>query len=134
MHPQTNPTFTISYASGNTFHPFVETYIPKDPAVQKEQSQLIWYYRNFNFIDQETTPADYMNIVIDAIIKEFRAQINIPLNKHHELDISLRSYLITKGNYLFSLFTNDKTIEWFHSNIDGGEDPYGQKILWLKSS
>lgn len=131
IHPETNPTFTISYASGNTFHPFVETYIPKDPAVQKEQSQLIWYYRNFNFIDQKTTPADYMNIVIDAVIKEFRATVNIPISKQHELDISLRSYLITKGNYLFSPFTNDETIEWFHSNIAGGEDPYGRKYYGL---
>jgi hypothetical protein len=107
IHPDSKSIFTFSYVSGNTFHPFVETYIPKDPTVQKEQSQLIWYHRNFNFIDQETTPADYMNIVIDAVIKEFRATINIPINKKHELDISLRSYLITKGNYLFSPFTND---------------------------
>ncbi|GGK09915.1 hypothetical protein GCM10007962_00120 [Yeosuana aromativorans] len=131
IQPDSKSIFTISYVSGNTFHPFVETYIPKDPTVQKEQSQLIWYHRNFNFIDQETTPADYMNIVIDAVIKEFRATINIPINKKHELDISLRSYLITKGNYLFSPFTNDETIEWFHSNIAGGEDPYGRKYYGL---
>lgn len=131
IHPETNTKFTFSYASGNSFHPFIETYIPKDPAVQKQQSQLIWYYRNFKFIDQETTPADYMNIVIDAVIKEFRPKLILPLNKHNELSISLRSYLITKGNYLFSPFTNDETIEWFHSNIAGGEDPYGRKYYGL---
>lgn len=131
IHQETSTTFTFSYASGNTFHPFIEAYLPKDPAVQKQQSQLIWFYRNFNFIDQETTPADYMNIVVDAVIKEFRASVNIPINKQHELDISLRSYIITKGDYLFSPFTNDKTIEWFHSNIAGGEDPYGRKYYGL---
>lgn len=124
-------TLTLTHASSNNFHPFVEIYIPKDPLVQKQQSELTWYHRNFQFIDQETTPADYMNIVIDAVIKEFRFKINIPLNNTHELDIALRSYLITKGKYPFSLFTSDETIEWFHSNIAGGEDPYGRMYYGL---
>uniref|UniRef100_UPI0030F8FC0A hypothetical protein n=1 Tax=uncultured Wocania sp. TaxID=2834404 RepID=UPI0030F8FC0A len=79
----------------------------------------------------ETTPADYMNIVIDAVIKAFRFNINIPLGEHHELGISLRSYLITKGKHPFSFFTGDETIEWFHSNISGGEDPYGRRYYGL---
>lgn len=126
-----NSTFTFSYASGNSFHPFVEAYLPKDPAVREEQSKLIWYHRNFQFKNQETTPADYMNIVIDAVIKEFRQDIIIPLSKHHELGVTLRSYLITKGKYPFSFFTSDEAIEWFHSNIAGGEDPYGRRYYGL---
>ncbi|MFD0989046.1 hypothetical protein ACFQ1R_02975 [Mariniflexile jejuense] len=124
-------TIAFTSTSGNNFHPFVEIYIPKDPEVQKEQSKLIWYHRNFHFVNQETTPADYMNIVIDAVIKEFRLDINIPLSKKHELDVTLRSNLITKGKYPFSLFTSDESIEWFHSNIAGGEDPYGRRYYGL---
>ncbi|MFH4966255.1 hypothetical protein V8G69_14735 [Gaetbulibacter sp. M235] len=126
-----NTSFSFNYASGNLFHPFVEAYIPKDPLVQEQQSQLIWYHRNFHFVDQETTPADYMNIIIDAVIKEFKFQLNIPINKQNELDVSLRSYLITKGKYPFSIFTSDESIEWFHSNIAGGEDPYGRRYYGL---
>jgi hypothetical protein len=126
-----NTSFNFNYTSGNTFHPFVEAYVPKDPEVQKQQSQLIWYNRNFNFINQETTPADYMNIVIDAVIKEFRFQLNFPINKQNELNISLRSYLITNGKYPFSFFTSDESLEWFHSNIAGGEDPYGRRYYGL---
>ncbi len=128
---QKNVTITFSSASGNNFHPFVETYLPKDPEVRKEQSKLIWYHRNFYFKDQETTPADYMNIVIDAVIKEFRLGINIPLNKKNELDVTLRSYLITKGKYPFSFFTSDENLEWFHSNVSGGEDPFGRRYYGL---
>jgi hypothetical protein len=126
-----NSTFTFSYASGNSFHPFVEAYLPKDPAIREEQRKLIWYHRNFQFINQETTPADYMNIVIDAVIKEFRQDIIIPLSNQQELGITLRSYLITKGKYPFSFFTSDESIEWFHSNIAGGEDPYGRRYYGL---
>lgn len=124
-------TFNFSSISGNNFHPYVEAYFPKDSEVRKEQSQYIWYNRSFYFINQATTPADYMNIVIDAVIKEYRIAINIPLATKHELGITLRSNLITKGKYPFSFFTSDETIEWFHSNIAGGEDPYGRRYYGL---
>jgi len=124
-------TFTFSSESGNTFHPFVEMYLPKDPTVREKFSKQVWYNRQFTFIDQQTTPAEYSNIVIDAVIKGFRLQVNFPITKEHELGITLRSYLITKGKYPFSFFTSDESIEWFHSNIAGGEDPYGRKYYGL---
>ncbi|GAA3587159.1 hypothetical protein Q4Q39_19420 [Flavivirga amylovorans] len=131
LAPPKKPRLTINSISGNNFHPFVEAFIPKDPAVREQQSKLLWYDRNFTFIDQEITPAEYLNIVIDAVIKEFRLSINIPLAKKHELGVTLRSYLITKGKHPFSLFTGDETIEWFHSNIHGGEDPFGRRFYGL---
>ena len=122
---------SVDYTSGNVFHPFVEAYFPKDPNIREQLSNTIWYGRNFNFINQETTPADYINIVVDAVIKEFRLGIKIPISKKHELGIALRSYLISKGKYPFSLFSGDETVEWFHSNIAGGEDPYGRRYYGL---
>lgn len=129
--PPKHPTLSINYTSGNNFHPFVESYFPKDPEVRNQLSEITWHDRPFNFIDQETTPADYMNIVIDAVIKEFRINYNIPINNEHEIGVTLRNYLITKGKHPFSLFTSDETIEWFHSNIAGGEDPFGRRYYGL---
>ena len=129
--PYKTPTFSINSVSGNNFHPLVAAFFPKDPKVREALSKIIWHDRHFNYIDQETTPADYMSIVIDAVIKEFRLVTNIPLSKKHELGISLRSYLITKGKYPFSFFTSDETLEWFHSNISGGEDPFGRRYYGL---
>ena len=131
IKPASNPTLNISYASGNNFHPFVETYFPKDPEVREAFSHIIWHDRPFNFIDQETTPADYTNMVIDAVIKEFRVELNVPISPEHELGVTLRSYLINKGKHPFSLFTSDETVEWFHSNLAGGEDPYGRRYYGL---
>lgn len=129
--PPQKTTLTISNINGNNFHPFVEAYLPKDLQVREDLSKVIWHDRRFNFIDQEQTPADYFNIVIDAVIKEFRADVNIPISKNQELGITLRTYLITKGKHPFSVFTSDETIEWFHSNIAGGEDPYGRRYYGL---
>lgn len=131
ISPPKNTTLAFTSTSGNNFHPFVETYLPKDPQVREDLSQIVWHDRPFNFVNQETTPADYMNIVIDAVIKEFRLAASIALAKNHELDITLRSHLITKGKYPFSFFTSDESIEWFHSNIFGGEDPYGRRYYGL---
>ncbi|GAB1858113.1 hypothetical protein MHTCC0001_29500 [Flavobacteriaceae bacterium MHTCC 0001] len=129
--PSKQSLFSINYTSGNNFHPFVEAYFPKDPDVRQQLSEIVWHNRGFNFIDQDTTPADYMNIVIDAVIKEFRINYNLPITSAHELGITLRSYLITKGKYPFSIFTSDEGIEWFHSNIAGGEDPFGRRYYGL---
>lgn len=129
--PPKNKTLALDYVSGNNFHPFVEAYFPKNPYTREQLSKVIWHDRGFNFIDQETTPADYLNIVIDAVIKEFRLSINIPIANRHELGITLRSYFITKGKHPFSFFTGDESVEWFHSNIAGGEDPYGRRYYGL---
>lgn len=129
--PPEKTVLSVNYSSGNNFHPYVEAYFPQDPQVRQELSEVIWHDRRFNFVDQETTPADYMNIVIDAVIKEFRLNANFRLAQKHELAVSLRSYLITKGKYPFSFFTSDESIEWFHSNVWGGEDPYGRRYYGL---
>ncbi|MEL0457420.1 hypothetical protein WJN01_14365 [Flavobacteriaceae bacterium SZ-1-7] len=129
--PYKKPRFSIDYSSGNNFHPFVEAHYPKDPEIRERLSQTIWHDRQFTFLDQETTPADYMNILVDAVIKEFRLNFEIPINKRHELTLNFRSYLITKGKYPFSFFTADESIEWFHSNVAGGEDPYGRRYYGL---
>ena len=131
IQPAQTAVLSFNYSSGNNFHPFVEAYFPKDPEVRKQLSQVIWHDRRFNFVDQETTPADYLNIVIDAVIKEFRLNLKVPLARQHELYISLRSYLITNGKYPFSVFTSDEAIEWFHSTLWGGEDPYGRRYYGL---
>lgn len=131
--PPKTSTLYINSVSGNNFHPFVESYFPKDPEVRERLSKEKYYNRSFDFIDQEKTPAEYMSIVIDAVTKEFRLGVNIPLSKKNELGITLRSYLITKGAHPFSFFSSDETIEWFHSNITGGEDPYGRRYFGLNN-
>ena len=124
-------TVTFSSESGNTFHPYVEAYLPKNLTIRETFRDKIWYNRHFDFVDQATTPADYMNMIVDAVIKGFRFQITLPIAKEHEINIHLRSFLITKGKYPFSFITSDESIEWFHSNIAGGEDPYGRRHYGL---
>ncbi len=131
IHPPKNMTLNFSIESGNIFQPYIETYYPQDPEVQEALSEVIWYDRQFTFIDQETTPAKYTELVMDAVIKSFRFDFNMRLTPEHELGFSLRSYLITEGKYPTSFFTSDESLEWFHSNIAGGEDPFGRRYYGL---
>jgi hypothetical protein len=131
IKPSEKIVFSFNYASGNNFHPIVETYLPQEQNIREAFSQINWFTRQFNFVDQETTPAEYFNIVVDAVIKELRIGVNFAIADRHELGIHLRSYLITDGSYPFSLITSDETIEWFHSNIAGGEDPFGRRFYGL---
>lgn len=127
VRPPKKSALLLSVESSNTFHPFVEAYLPKNKMIQQELKKKIWYNRRFDV----TKPADYMNIVIDAVFKGFRLDFNTKINSKNELGISLRSYVATEGNSLFTFFTADKTIEWFHSNVHGGEDPFGRKYYGL---
>lgn len=133
-HATTKTSINLNISSGNNFHPYVEGYFPKNPEIRQQFSETIWYNRRFNYVDDETTPADYMNIVVDAVIKHFNLGLNIPINKNRELTINLRSYLFTRGKYPFSPITSDETIEWFHSSIIGDEDPFGRKYYGLNQT
>jgi hypothetical protein len=72
-----------------------------------------------------------MSIIIDAVIKEFKISFGFNVGKQHDIIVSLQSFLFTKGEYPFSFFTSDNTIEWFHSHIAGGEDPFGRRYYGL---
>lgn len=120
--------FEFSIASGNTFHPYLETYLPEDPAIREQFSNTIWHDRRF---DYENNPADYYNIVVDAVFKEFRLAYTFKLSEKSDLQITSRSFITTEGNYPLSFFTSDETIEWFHSNIAGGHDAFGRRYYGL---
>lgn len=131
IRPPKNSMLNFSMESGNTMHPFVEAYFPKTPQVRKALSQVIWHDRDFTFIDQIATPADYMNIVSDIVIKGFRVDFNTKLSDKHELKISVRSYFASSGKLPFSFISGDESIEWFHSNIIGVTDPFGRNYYGL---
>lgn len=129
--PVDRTTFQIVHESANSFHPFVEAFLTNDPVQREQLSQLIWYQRGFSYVDPQTTPGDYMTIEVDAVFKIFRFDLKTRLDKRNELSFTLRTFVPTEGHYPFSLFTSDESIEWFHSNIAGGEDAFGRRFFGL---
>jgi hypothetical protein len=118
----------LEMQSGNVFQAPVQSFLPENQMVRERFADQTWYFRVFDFVDQETTPAQVMDIEIDAVYKVYRPALTLPLNERNEIRIGLRAFQTVKGNFLNSPFTNDASIEWFHSNIAGGEDPFGRKF------
>lgn len=130
VQPVKSTELQFTYASANTFHPFVEMFLPEDETTRNKFRETIWFNRHF-FIDQETTPTTYESIIVDAVFKNFRIDFTKRIHPKHELQFTLRSYLVTRGKYPFSVITSDEFIEWFHSNVAGGEDPFGRKFYGI---
>ena len=117
--------FQCDMGSGNIWAPLVHTFYAKSAEDRKLISQTVWHQR-----DNPTLRAlaqDSSSYHADAIIKTFIPSVTLPLNSRSELKFSLRTFLITEGNFPFASLISDGFIEAFHSNVKGGEDPFGRK-------
>lgn len=129
--PTDKTTLSFTLKSANTFHPFVEMYLPENNTIRQQFSQQPWYDRSFEYIDDTSTPAAYSNIHIDAVFKVLRLDLETKISKNQELTISARAFVPAQGNYPFTFFTNDQSIEWFHSHIADGEDSFGRRFFGM---
>ncbi|WP_034057219.1 hypothetical protein [Lacinutrix jangbogonensis] len=128
--PSKNKTLSISLESGNVWSPSTNVYIPKNEAERAVTRGLDWDHAHTAF-DENDIEKDSFNTKNDGVIKGLRGKINFKLAKKHELQIGFRAFLLTKGKLPFTIFTGDKFIESFHSNVAGGEDPFDRKVFGL---
>ncbi|GAB5565888.1 MAG: hypothetical protein Wins2KO_29510 [Winogradskyella sp.] len=120
----------ISLESGNVWSPPVTAYLPNDSEVREFVSQFEWHAREFS-VDVNELDAQSLEVQNDGVIKGLRLNLNIPINSKSELKVGIRSFLLTGGKFPFSIITSDDTIEYFHSNIAGGEDPFDRQLYPL---
>lgn len=126
IQPPNKIQIHIGIHNGNVWQPYVKAYKPLEPATQAFMEEFIWYNRETNF-DAKTMPSDSIAYHADAVIRAIPADLRIRLTNHHEINLRIRSFLITRGKIPFSTITSDHFLEWFHSNIAGGEDPFARK-------
>ncbi len=120
----------ITLESGNVWGPNVKTYIPNDPALQREMSTREWFSRQY-FIDETQIDAGYFEIETDGVIKGLRGNLTIPTTKNQELIVGFRAFVLTNGKFPLSTLTTDRFIEFFHDNIAGGDDPFDRRVFGL---
>ena len=117
-------SFTIS--SGNVWLPYVKAYIPINEADRDAMRKFIWHEREGNF--DFSTPSSTMDFEADGTIRLYLLKLNIPVSPKAELRISTRLLSLDAGRLPYSSLTSDQFIEWFHSHISGGEDPFARKV------
>jgi hypothetical protein len=120
----------ITLESGNVWGPNVKTYIPNDPELRRELSNIEWFSRQY-FVDEEQLDAGFFEIETDGVIKGLRGNLTIPTGKNQELIVGFRAFLLTNGKFPFSSLTTDRFIEFFHDNVAGGDDPFDRRVFGL---
>jgi hypothetical protein len=123
-------TLKLGLESGNVWGAPVRVYIPNNNTDKEKARNTPWHGAEFAF-NEEELDAKTIEVQFDGVIKGFRAQSSFNLGKEHELNIGIRSYLLTNGKFPFTVFTGDDFIESFHKNIAGGDDPFGRKLFGL---
>ena len=126
-------SFSLEVSSGNVMLPYVKSYELTNPTDRKLAESVAWNNREFQF-DLKKVPAKTREFIADGIIRSYKFTFTLPLSINHELGFGIRSYSLDGGNYPFSFFTCDQSIEWFHSNIAGGEDPFSRRHYGLNKA
>ncbi len=130
IRPVAKRRLSIQLSSANVWEPLVTAYKPIQESDRAFFNSLVWYDREYAF-DYNSIPSEQISFEADAVIKGLLLSYYLPLGEEQEIRFDLRSYLFTKGKIPFSLFSSDQFLEFFHSNIAGGEDPFARKHYGL---
>ena len=128
--PTTRPRFNLSIESANVWAAPVTAFIPTEESVRNDVRPIEYHRTEFLF-NPNTFEHQQIDIANDGVLKGFRLQSILPINENSELHIGLRSFLLTRGKATFTLLTGDQFIEWFHSHIAGGGDPFARELFGL---
>ncbi|MFD0864072.1 hypothetical protein ACFQ1M_17795 [Sungkyunkwania multivorans] len=120
----------LQLSSGNIWGQPVTAYIPTN-ADDRARMKDIAFFSRIAFFDPENSPSESYTFEYDGVVKDLRIALNIPLAKKQELLVTARAFMLTDGSFPYATITGDQFIESFHSNIAGGEDPFGRRVLGL---
>lgn len=118
-------SITLNYSGGNVWLPYVKAYNPLNEDDRDEMKNNIWYNREVNF--DINNPSKVTEFQADGVIREYQLKLNLPISENHEIKLNSRMFSLDRGRFPYSGLTSDQFIEWFHSNIAGGEDPFARK-------
>ena len=123
--PDEKFSIDLNLSNGNVWLPYVKGYKPLNQSDREAMSDLVWASREFRF--DTSQPSDSLSFEADGIIRRYQVNINLPLNEVHEIKMRMNMYSLDGGKLPSSFLTSDRVIEWFHSNVIGGEDPFARK-------
>jgi hypothetical protein len=124
---------TTNLTNGNVWLPNVKAYYPMNNSDRNNMAAYVWHKREEHY-DVLNTPARTSEFHADGVIRQYQVKLNLPISDQQELKISTRMFSLDAGNVPYSLLTSDQFIEWFHSNVAGGEDPFAREEYGLNQA
>ena len=127
LNAATKSSLSFTMSRGNVWLPYAKGKLANNQSDRDFLSQYEWHERNYyaeynNITDYKTKELD-----ADGLFSSYYFQLKQPLSKSADVSINCRFGSLTGGEMPYSLLTNDEVIEQFHSNLLGGEDPFGRK-------
>ena len=120
-----NISFTIS--RGNVWLPIATNKVPIHQTDRDILSEYEWHHRNYQITSRNITDFETRTLEADGIFSSYYFQVNQPLADNWDAKFNLKLNSITGGKVPVAFLTSDEVIEWFHSNIAGGNDAFGRK-------
>jgi hypothetical protein len=133
LKPKQKSSISVNVSNGNIWLPNVKTYSPINEVDRAAIAEFPWHKREHNF-DTINTPSKTTEFHADGVIRHYQIQLKVPISDKHELTTNLRMFSFDKGSVPSSLVTSDQFIEWVHSNIAGGEDPFARRVYGLNQA
>ncbi len=119
-------SFNVSFSSANIWLPKINIFKVTEPDRIEMLSDYHWKLR-IAYFNEQLMENKKISITGDGVMREFTVDYTMPFKKKHEFNFLLRSYYLGGGEFPFSIITNDGVIEFFHTYISGGDDPFGRK-------
>jgi hypothetical protein len=118
-------SFTIS--RGNVWLPEVVSNHLINKTDQDFFSEFLWHEKEYHF---NLNPAESKQEILmaDGVFSSYYLQVSAPISTKSDFNLSVKANQIVGGQVPYSLLTSDQLLEWFHTNIAGGEDPFGRKL------
>lgn len=131
--PVHKTTFFADLGSANIWLPEVRGYLPHDPQAVEYLQHFPWHQRDSVF---QGMPRNYDSMVFraDGVIKNLQLQVALRINRKIEVQVGMRSFLLTGGGDPSTWLTGDGFIEGFHENIAGGTDPFARNQYGLNQA
>lgn len=124
--PPQRTSISVGMSSANVWQPEVKGYFPLDDNVVQALSKVRWDQRDSVL---QSYPRNYDSAVFssDGVLRTFHVNVRVKLSSNSELEVLGRALLLSGGSPPTALLTSDAFIEWFHSHIKGGEDPFARR-------
>lgn len=112
---------------GNVWLPRMKAATLLDKADQIRYQEIPWHEQQGAFVTNTPSSYSLIEMIADGVFNTHSFEISGPLWKNMDFQLNIKSNQVDGGKVPYSLLTSDQALEWFHSNIAGGEDPFGRK-------
>lgn len=127
LQASTKQKLSFTFSRGNVWLPYAKGKFALSQGDRDFLSQYAWHDRNYQAEAAGIVNFSERELDADGIFTTYFFNFTQPLAKSSDVSINLKFGSLSGGKVPYSLLTSDQFIEWFHSNVIGGEDPFGRK-------